>query len=166
MNAANNIRVGQIDLQDPELRRVIASAELSGAHSMIRELSNGYETVLSPRFQGGIDLSGGQWQRVGVARGAYRRAGFMVADEPTASLDAHAEREVLKRLCGAPSGVYEERTTLLITHRLANIQCADRIIVLEGGRVVESGTHDELMASGGPYSRMYLVQAEPFDYAV
>jgi ATP-binding cassette subfamily B protein len=156
MTAYDNIRMGRIDRDDPI--GVAAAARESGADTVIAELPAGNLTVLSRLFRAGRDLSGGQWQRISVARGIYRDAPILVADEPTAAMDARAEDAAfrsLQRLSHGSAG----RTTILITHRLANIQHADLIVVLDRGRVLEQGTHRELIALGGTYAELFALQA-------
>ncbi|MBC8093569.1 MAG: ATP-binding cassette domain-containing protein, partial [Pseudonocardia sp.] len=104
------------------------------------------------------DLSGGQWQRMSVARGLYRDAPVVIADEPTAALDARAEHAVFATLHGRTGGA-AERITVLVTHRLANVRFADQILVLERGRLIEHGRHDQLMALGGVYHELFTLQA-------
>jgi ATP-binding cassette subfamily B protein len=162
MTAANNIRIGRLDRPDAEQRRLQAAAKQAGAHELITRLPAGYDTVLSTRFQNGTDLSGGQWQRVGVARGIYRDAGFLVADEPSAALDARTEHEVFRTLLGTNASGHPARITLLITHRLANVRHADLIIVLAHGRIVETGSHGELMAAEGLYHELFSLQAAQY----
>jgi ATP-binding cassette subfamily B protein len=117
--------------------------------------------VLSREFEGGADLSGGQWQRVALARAlaAVRGgAGLLILDEPTAALDVRAETELFDRFLELTRDV----TTILVSHRLSSVRRADRIVVIEGGRVVEDGPHDALMAAGGRYAAMFRLQAERF----
>ncbi|MGH3984470.1 MAG: ATP-binding cassette domain-containing protein, partial [Pseudonocardiaceae bacterium] len=155
MTVENNIRIGRLERPDPDGNVLAAAAADSGADTVVAELPDGWNSVLSREFQNGCDLSGGQWQRISVARGLYRDAPLLVADEPTAAMDARAEHAVFRSLqslsrAGAAVSNGERqgatRTTVLITHRLANIRHADQIIVLDHGRITEQGTHGELMA--------------------
>jgi ABC-type multidrug transport system fused ATPase/permease subunit len=152
--AERNIYLGS-DTRTPSEADARAAAEKAGAHDMIVALPGGYQTLLSRTFAGGQDLSGGQWQRLAAARAFYRDAPLLICDEPSAALDARAEHRLFAALrAGAP-----ERITVLITHRLANVRHADRIYVLHEGRIVESGTHAELIASGGRYAELFRLQA-------
>jgi ATP-binding cassette subfamily B protein len=131
----------------------------AGAGEVLADLPRGLDTLLARNFSGGHELSGGQWQRLGIARAAYRRGRILIVDEPTAALDARAELEVFEKI-RALAGTGQ--TVILITHRLASVRHADLVHVLEQGRLVESGTPDELLASGGVYAELYALQAEQF----
>ncbi|MCU1620200.1 MAG: transporter related protein [Modestobacter sp.] len=131
---------------------------LGEVEEVIRALPAGYDTHLDRRFQGGAELSGGQWQRVAIARGFYRDAALLICDEPTASLDARSEHALFETIRSHAEG----RTVLLITHRLASVRAADRIYVLDHGRVVQEGTHDPLLGAGGLYSELYTLQASAY----
>ncbi|HKA67714.1 MAG TPA: ABC transporter ATP-binding protein [Actinomycetes bacterium] len=149
-----NITMGSSDRGDA----VTDAAHASGADAIAAELPQGYDTLLAKEFLGGQDLSGGQWQRVAVARGFYRQAELLICDEPTAALDARAEHAVYNRIRELSSG----RTVLLITHRLASVRSADLIYVLEHGKVTEVGNHAELLARDGTYAEMYRLQARAY----
>jgi ATP-binding cassette subfamily B protein len=157
MTASDNIRMGRIDRENG--MSVAEAARESGADEVIAELPDGYETLLSRLFSSGRDLSGGQWQRISVARGIFRDAPVLVVDEPTAAMDARAEHAVFESLRRLGAG---GRTTILITHRLANVQHADQIVVLDQGRVTEHGTHQELMDLGGTYADLFTLQASAY----
>ncbi|MFF7471440.1 ATP-binding cassette domain-containing protein [Streptomyces sp. NPDC008092] len=139
--------------------RLAASVAEAGAEEVVEDLPRGLDTLLARNFSGGHELSGGQWQRLGIARAAYRRGHILIVDEPTAALDARAELEVFEKIRAlAGNG----QTVVLITHRLASVRHADLVHVLDQGRVVESGTPDELLASGGVYAELYALQADQF----
>jgi ATP-binding cassette subfamily B protein len=135
-----------------------AAAASSGADTVISGLSRGYDTLLARQFKDGAELSGGQWQRIAAARGFYRTAPLLIMDEPTAALDARAEYALFSSL----RSLAEDRTVLLITHRLASVRHADRIYVLAHGAVIESGTHASLMALGGQYAELFTLQASQY----
>ncbi|QNP73324.1 ABC transporter ATP-binding protein [Streptomyces roseirectus] len=139
--------------------RLAASVAQAGAEDVVADLPRGLDTLLARQFSGGHELSGGQWQRLGIARAAYRRGRILVVDEPTAALDARAELEVFEKIRAlAGSG----QTVVLITHRLASVRHADLVHVLDQGKLVESGTPEELLATGGVYAELYALQAEQF----
>lgn len=155
MTAVRNVTVGRLDRDDEEAW--VSALTLSSADEVVNSLPLKEKTLLSRKFQDGQDLSGGQWQRLGIARGIYRDAHILVADEPTAALDAKAEARVFAGLKHA-----SRNTTILVTHRLANIKNADRIVVMAEGRIVEQGTHAQLHAAQGPYHELYEIQAAAF----
>ncbi|NES27223.1 ATP-binding cassette domain-containing protein [Micromonospora terminaliae] len=153
--ARQNIRVGRHDRPaDGPGPGVEDAARDAAAHDMITELPFGYDTLLDRQFKDGQDLSGGQWQRLVAARGLYRDARLLICDEPSAALDARAEHALFQHLRRHP-----DRAVVLITHRLANVRHADRIFVLDHGRIVQQGDHDELMAQEGLYRELFELQA-------
>ncbi|QDQ29367.1 ATP-binding cassette domain-containing protein [Chitinimonas arctica] len=154
-SAKDNIRLGRYDRADPAGVALLAAAQQSRATEVINNLPKTWDTLLSREFAGGHDLSGGQWQRLAVARGLYRDAPLVIWDEPTAPLDAKAEHAVYESLRQLAS----RRTVILITHRLASVRNADRIYFLERGALVESGRHEELVALGGRYAELYELQS-------
>ncbi|HEY7596639.1 MAG TPA: ABC transporter ATP-binding protein [Actinophytocola sp.] len=154
-DARTNIRLGRPERVDPDDAALRAAASSSGAAEVVAELPDGWRSLLSRYFRGGTELSGGQWQRLAVARGLFRDARVLVLDEPTAALDAKAEWAVYESLRRLAEG----RTVVLITHRLGSVRGADRIYLLHEGELAEQGTHVELMASAGRYADMYRLQA-------
>lgn len=154
LTAADNVALGRPEAA-PEPEAIRAAARLAGAGEFLDRLPRGYDTVLSPEFAGGADLSLGQWQRVALARAFFRDAPFVVLDEPTASLDPRAEADLFARI----RSLFAGRTVLLITHRFSGVRSADHIYVLAAGRVIEHGSHDALMASDGTYAELYRTQA-------
>ncbi|MEW1848124.1 ABC transporter ATP-binding protein [Nonomuraea angiospora] len=143
--------------------RLAAASAAAGADEVVARLPDGYDALLDRRFRGGHDLSGGQWQRIAVARGFYRDdAALVIFDEPTSALDARAEHALFERIRGHAAG----RTIVLITHRLASVRYADRIYVLEGGAIAEQGTHAELMERDGLYAGLYELQASAYHQPV
>ena len=153
-----NVAIGRSSAPLTEERMTTSLAE-AGAEDVVADLPRGLDTLLARQFNGGHELSGGQWQRLGVARAAYRRGRILVVDEPTAALDARAELEVFEKIRALASA---GQTVVLITHRLASVRHADLVHVLDQGRVAESGTPDELLASGGIYAELYSLQAEQY----
>ena len=154
LSAGENIGVG--DVADMDNRERIAEAARKGmADEVVASLPNGYDQLIGRRFKTGVDLSGGQWQKIAIARAYMRDAQVMILDEPTAALDARSEFEVFQRF----KDLSEGRTAVLISHRFSSVRMADRILVLANGKVEASGTHAQLMAQGGRYAELFELQA-------
>jgi ATP-binding cassette, subfamily B, bacterial len=156
MTARQNIATGRLETAEDEFIRHAARKSL--ADEVVRRLPQGYEQLLGRRFEGGVDLSGGEWQKIALARAYLRDAQILVLDEPTASLDARSEYEVFQRFAELTDG----RMALLISHRFSTVRMADRIVVLENGRIAEQGTHQQLLSLGGRYSGMFELQASSY----
>jgi ATP-binding cassette subfamily B protein len=154
--AAENIGLGRPDSVD-DMPGILAAAKRSGAHDVISRLPEGYDTYLGGAYSG-QDISVGQWQRVALARAFFRNAPFVILDEPSASLDPRAEHDLFFRVRDLLAG----RTVLLISHRFSSVRNADRIYVMDKGRILEHGSHDELMALGGRYSELFTLQAAAY----
>ena len=157
MTVRENIAMGKIEDID-NFSRLSAAARKSLADAVLHRLPRRYEQMLGRRFEGGVDLSGGEWQKIALARAYLRDAQLLILDEPTASLDARSEREVFERFSELTIG----KTALLISHRFSTVRRADRILVLEGGKIVEDGCHSQLIARGERYSRMFELQAASY----
>jgi ATP-binding cassette, subfamily B, bacterial len=157
LSAEENIAIARPD-DEIDHAAIRDAAKIADADSFLSALPAGYQTPLSRRFAGGHELSGGQWQKVAIARAFYRRAPLVIIDEPTASLDARAEYELFSSL----HEVLRGRTALIISHRFSTVRTADRIYVLDHGRVAEHGSHDELMALGGQYAELFNLQASAY----
>ncbi|MFI9644366.1 ABC transporter ATP-binding protein [Micromonospora sp. NPDC051925] len=152
--AATNIAIGDTDTE-PRQDRIELAAERAVAHEMIRDLPHGYETLLDRTFANGQDLSGGQWQRITAARGFLRDAELLIMDEPSSALDPRAEDALFQTIRDRQG----KATTILITHRLANVRHADRIFVMDNGSLIESGNHEELVSAAGRYAELFAMQA-------
>jgi ATP-binding cassette subfamily B protein len=157
MTARENIAVGHVaDIDRTDL--ILAAAQKGLAEEVIRKLPMHYEQMLGRRFEGGVDLSGGEWQKVALARAYLRNAEVLILDEPTAALDARSEFEVFERFAELTLG----KMALFISHRFSTVRMADRIIVLENGKIVEEGNHDQLTRRGGRYAEMFEMQAASY----
>jgi ATP-binding cassette subfamily B protein len=157
LTASENIAIGRIEDQE-NIFRVRSAAQKSLAEQVIRKLPKGYEQILGRRFEGGVDLSGGEWQKIALARAYLRDAQLLILDEPTAALDAKSEHEVFQRFAELTKG----KMALLISHRFSTVKMADRILVLENGRIAEQGHHDELLRNKGRYAEMFELQAASY----
>jgi len=154
LTAAENIAVGRIDARE-DRPRIEQSAQRSLADTVIEKLPEGYEQVVGRRFKTGVDLSGGEWQKVALGRAYMRDAQLLILDEPTAALDARAEYEVFQRF----KDLTEGKTAVLISHRFSTVRMADRILVLADGQLEEIGTHEELVSAAGRYAELFELQA-------
>jgi len=157
MTARENIAVGKIEQID-NLKLLEESAQKSMADGVVGKLASGYEQMLGRRFEGGVDLSGGEWQKVALARAYLRDAQVLILDEPTSALDARSEYEVFQRFAELTSG----KMAVFISHRFSTVRMADRIVVLENGRIAEEGDHDALTQLGGRYAEMFELQAASY----
>jgi ATP-binding cassette subfamily B protein len=156
MTVRENIAVGRVEMAQDDA--VHQAAQKSMADQVIEKLPKGYEQLLGLRFEGGVDLSGGEWQKIALARAYFRDAQLVILDEPTASLDARSEYEVFQRFAELTEG----KTALLISHRFSTVRMADRIVVLENGRIAEQGSHQQLVSLGGRYAGMFELQASSY----
>jgi ATP-binding cassette subfamily B protein len=157
MTARENIGVGRVELMQDDAS-IRAAAEKSLADGVVAKLQHGYEQMLGRRFEGGVDLSGGEWQKIALARAYLREAQVLILDEPTAALDARAEFEVFERF----NELTEGKMALFISHRFSTVRMAKRIIVLEDGAIAEEGNHEQLMALGERYAEMFELQASSY----
>jgi ATP-binding cassette subfamily B protein len=154
LTAGDNIAVGRIEAREDQAR-IARAAGRSQADEVIAQLPQGYGQMIGKRFKNGVELSGGEWQKVAIARAYMREAEVLVLDEPTAALDARSEFEVFRRF----KELSEGKTAVLISHRFSSVRMADRILVLADGKVEAEGTHEELMAQGGRYAELFELQA-------
>lgn len=158
LSASDNISFGNLSRRE-DLRSIERAATAAGADRVVATLERGYQTILGKMFKGGIELSGGQWQKIGMARAFMTDAPILILDEPTAALDAIAEYELFAKFRTLTAG----KMTFFVSHRFSTVQLADRIVVLENSRIVEVGSHRELMARSGLYSQMFQLQAESYN---
>jgi ATP-binding cassette subfamily B protein len=158
--ATDNVGLGAVE-HAGDRQGIHTAADRAGARAFIEALPSSWDTTLSREFTGGADLSGGQWQRVALARALFavrHGASILVLDEPTSWMDVRGEAEFFERFLEITAGL----TTIIISHRFSTVRLADDICVLDEGRLVEQGTHDELLGAGGRYARMFTLQASRF----
>ena len=155
--ARENVGFGQIDSLE-KIEQIIEAARKSGAHPIIENLPEGYETMLGRWFRGGHELSVGQWQKIALARAFMRDAEILVLDEPTAALDAETEYEIFRHF----QELTEGKTAILISHRFSTVRMADRIVVIQEGRIAEIGSHPELLRQEGIYAHLFSMQAQGY----
>ena len=137
---------------------MIQAAAQGQADTVVSQLSDGYQTLLGRHFDGGTDLSGGEWQKIAISRAFMRDAEILILDEPTAALDAESEYALFQRF----KMLTQDVTTLLISHRFSTVRMADRILVIDEGKILEEGTHEQLMNKGGRYATLYRMQSEKY----
>ena len=157
LTVRENIWIGDVSLS-PDDERVRLAAQQAGANGIVSQLPHGYETILGNRYEGGVELSIGEWQKVALARAFLRNAQLIILDEPTSAMSARMEHEIFQTFRTLLNG----RSALIISHRFSTVRMADLICVLEGGRIVESGSHEELIKLGGRYARLYEIQAQHY----
>ncbi len=158
LSVQENIGVGRIS-ESHDMDKIQAAARQGGADTFVSKLPGRYDTVLGRLFEGGVELSGGEWQKVALARSFFRNGGIMILDEPTASLDAEAECETFEKLLEDSLS----RITLLISHRFSTVRMADQILVLENGQCIEMGSHEDLMQKEGQYAHLFKLQARGYE---
>ena len=159
-SAYDNIALGSVERRD-DRAGVEQAARMSGFDEVVKMLPDKWNTILSNELPGGIDMSGGQWQRLALARAlfaTYHGARILVLDEPTAALDIRSEARFYQKFFEITKGI----TTVVISHRFATVRLADKICILEDGRITQCGNHDTLLSEGGTYAQMYELQARQF----
>ena len=157
ITAADNIGIGSVAHVE-DRARIVDAARKGGAEEVVNGLPHGYDTVLGRTLDEGVDLSGGEWQHLSIARAFMSSAQFFILDEPTAALDALRERELYERI----TRLSEDKTVVFISHRFSTVRMADLIVVIDDGRAVEVGSHEELIARGGMYQLMFETQAQRY----
>ncbi len=152
-----NIYFGKVHA-DLNMKKIIEAATAAGAHSVVEKLPKGYEQILGKMFEGGIELSGGQWQKVALSRAFFRNAPILILDEPTASIDARAEAEIFTKV----EKLSKNKTVVIVSHRFSTVRNADKIYVIDQGKVTEFGTHEELIKLDGQYATLFKLQAKGY----
>lgn len=152
-----NIHIGKID-EDLSIKEIVKASTSAGAHQMISKFDKGYEQMLGRVFEEGLELSGGQWQKIALSRAFLRNAPVLILDEPTASIDAKAEAEIFNRV----ERLSKDKTVIIISHRFSTVRNADKIFVIDSGKIVESGSHSELMKIDGQYAHLFKLQAKGY----
>ncbi len=153
----DNIYFGNVD-SPFSINEVVTAATSAGAHPMINKFEKGYEQMLGRMFEGGLELSGGQWQKVALARAFFRNAPVLVLDEPTAAIDAKAESEIFNKV----EKLSKDKTVIIISHRFSTVRNADKIYVIDNGKIVENGSHEQLMKLDGQYASLFKLQAKGY----
>ena len=154
---SDNITLGALDKKDSVA--MISAAKKSDSHEFIEKLPDGYETVLGREFVDGVELSGGEWQKLAIARAFYEEPPVLILDEPTSSIDAESEYEIFNNL----QKQYKNKTLFLVSHRFSTVRNANKIYVLDKGQIIERGTHKKLLKVSGKYARMFSVQAKGYN---
>jgi ATP-binding cassette subfamily B protein len=139
-------------------KRMHEAAVQSGAYDFIKNFEKGYDQMLGRRFEDGEELSGGQWQKLAIARTFYEKAPILIMDEPTSAIDAESEYEIFQNL----EKVYKNKTLILVSHRFSTVRNANKIVVIDDGRITEMGTHQELLERNGKYAVMFNTQAKGY----